>query len=134
MENNNQSMTEIFGEIIYSYSRAQAIADGVLVDLSAVAPEVCRQHYKYNVACTSEVWGIIDQAVKNKKHCNDYNGVIHDMLWMSRVYKRELTPSDILFQVKIKGAGRKSLFEFKMNCGPNDDASPCLTIMMPWED
>ena len=28
------SMEELFGETIYSYSRAQAIEDGVLVDLN----------------------------------------------------------------------------------------------------
>ena len=129
-----ETMEEIFGPVIYSYTRAQAIEDGVLVNLSEIAPDVCREHYKYPIACTSEVWGIIDRAIKNEKHCNDLNGVIHDILWMSRVFKRTIDANTIMFRVKITGAGRKSVFDFKMVCGPNDDASPCLTIMMPHED
>lgn len=133
-DNNTQSMEDLFGPVIYSYTRAQAIEDGVLVDLSELAPDVCRQHYKYHIACTAAVWAIIDQAVNNKRCMNDLKGVIHDMLWMSRVYKKNLSPSDILFQVKIVGAGRKSLFEFKMTCSGGDDGEPVLTILMPNED
>lgn len=43
-------------KLIYSYTRAQAIEDGVLVDLTAIALDVCREHYKYPIACTSAVW------------------------------------------------------------------------------
>ena len=121
-------------EVISTYTRAQAIEDGVLVDLSAVAPGVCAQHYKYPIACTASVWGIIERAVKNEKHCNDLNGVIHDLLWMSRTYKRDLDESTVIFRVKITGAGRQSVFNFKMVCGPGDDAAPVLAIMLPEED
>ena len=120
--------------MISTYTRAQAIEDGVLVDLSAVAPGVCAQHYKYPIACTASVWGIIERAVKNEKHCNDLNGVIHDLLWMSRTYKRDLDESTVIFRVKITGAGRQSVFNFKMVCGPGDDAAPVLAIMLPEED
>ena len=121
-------------DVISTYTRAQAIEDGVLVDLSAVAPGVCAQHYKYPIACTASVWGIIERAVKNEKHCNDLNGVIHDLLWMSRTYKRQLDASTVIFRVKITGAGRQSVFNFKMSCGPGDDAAPVLTIALPEED
>jgi hypothetical protein len=123
----------IFGEVISSYSRAQAIEDGVLVDLSAVAPEVCRQHFKTPVACTAEVWSTIDKAVKNKRWMNDLNGVIHDLLWMSRCYARPGHASH-LFPVIIRGAGRKSKFTFKAVCGPGDQGEPVITIMLPQED
>jgi len=56
------------------------------------------------------------------------------MLWMSRVMKGSLNESTILFRVKIKGAGHKSLFDFKMVCGPGDTAEPVMTIMLPNED
>lgn len=125
---------EIFGEVISSYSRAQAIEDGVLVDLSAIAPAVCAQHFKVPVACTSSVWDIIEKAVNNKRWMNDLNGVIHDMLWMSKVMKRDLSPTTRLFQVIIKGAGRQSKFTFKSVCGPGDNAEPVITIMLPSED
>ncbi len=132
MEN---SMQEIFGDVIFSYSRAQAIEDGVLVDLGQDKMlEVCRQHYKYPIACTAAVFGIMERAVANKKHCNDFAGVLHDMLWMSKVYKRQVDPTTVMFRVKITGAGRKSVYDFKMVCGPGDDAEPVMTIMLPDED
>ena len=121
-------------EVISSYSRAQAIDDGVLVDLSAAAPDVCRQHYKFAIACTAAAWAIIDHAVKNKRHCNDINGVVHDLLFMSRHCFCELDQHSREFSVIIKGAGRKSRFTFKLVCGPGDDAEPVLTLMLPDED
>ena len=45
---------ELFGEVISSYSRAQAIEDGVLVDVSSVAREA---GIKFPVAMTRTVWG-----------------------------------------------------------------------------
>lgn len=126
---------EIFGEPISVYTRAQALEDGVLVDLMQdKMAEVARQHYKYPIACTAAVWEIIDKAVKNPKWCNDYAGVLHDMLWMSRVYKRQLSETTVIFRVKIVGAGQKQLYDFKMVCGPSDDGSPCMTIMCSDED
>ena len=128
-------MTELFDEPISSYSRAQAIEDGVLVDLMQdKMTEVCRQHYKYPIACTIAVFSIMEKAVSNRKHLNDFAGVLHDMLWMSRVMKRQVAPDTILFRVKITGAGPRSLYEFKMVCGPGDNAEPVLTIMLPEED
>lgn len=121
-------------EIIRSYSRAQAIEDGVLVDLTALAPGVCRQHYRFPVACTAAVWSIIDRAIKNPKWANDINGVVHDLLWMSRCRSNRLDERTLLFEVIIRGAGRRSVFKFKLVCGPGDDREPVLTLMSPEED
>ena len=119
--------------IIFSYSRKQAIEDGVLVDLNAVAPEEC-ELYKYPVACTAAVWDIIDKAVKNPRWSNDIKGVMWDIMYMSTAMSKVVDESTKLFQVIIKGAGRKSTYTFKMVCGPGDDAKPVITIMLPNED
>jgi len=129
------TLEDVFGPVISSYTRKQAIEDGVLVDLRQDAmASVCMQHYKYPIACTASVFSIMEAAVNNKRHCQDYAGILHDMLYMSRVMKRKLSPDTVLFRVKIVGAGRQSLYEFKMVCGPGDDAEPVLTIMLPTED
>ena len=122
--------------VISAYSRAQAIEDGVLVDLMHdKMAEVARQHYKHPIACTAAVFEIMRKAAENKRHGNDYAGVLHDMLWMSRVYGRgQLGQSTVLFRVKITGAGRKNLYDFKLMIGPGDDATPMITIMLPEED
>jgi hypothetical protein len=128
------SPSDLFGEVIHSYTRAQAIEDGVLIDLSALAPEVCRQHYTAPVACTAAVWAIVDRAVKNPRWMNDVNGVVHDVLWMSRVSGARLDGFTKIFQVIIKGAGRKSTFTFKATMGPDESGTPCFTIILPEED
>jgi hypothetical protein len=123
-------------DLISVYTRAQAIEDGVLVDatISDLA-EVSRQHYKYPIAMTSEVFTIMQRSVKNRRYCNDYRGVWHDILWMSKrnVISRP-DPTTVLFTVKITGAGRRQLYTFKMVCGPGDDSSPVLTLMLPEQD
>ncbi|CAJ6925858.1 ISBma1, transposase [Burkholderia pseudomallei] len=42
-----------FGRVIFSYTRAQAIADGVLIDVSSAALDV---GFRHPVALTSAVW------------------------------------------------------------------------------
>ena len=123
-------------DVIYSYTRAQAIDDGVLVDgtIGDLA-EVTRQHYKYPVAMTAAVFALMEQAVNNRKHCNDWRGVWHDILFMSRAYiTRRFDDTSHLFEVIITGTGRKKKHTLKIVCGPGDDAEPVVTIMLPEED
>lgn len=127
-------LADFYGTPIYTYTRDQSLADGVLWDLSADFPDLCREHYKYPIACTAAVAEIIKKAVENSKFCNDHTGILHDMLHMSRVYKRQIDEQTVIFRVTIKGAGRRSVFDFKMVCGPDDTGAPCLTIMLPNED
>lgn len=121
-------------EVISRYTRRQAIEDGVLVDGSiGDLAEVSRQHYKHPIAMTAAVWALIDRAVKNRKHCNDYKGVWHDILWMSRLAPAVDYPSR-LFSVIITGVGRKRRHTLKIHCGPGDEGEPVLTVMLPEED
>lgn len=46
-------MTELFGEVIHSYTRAQAIEDGYLVDVTETAREA---GFVWPVAMTRAVW------------------------------------------------------------------------------
>jgi hypothetical protein len=128
-------MQELFGEVISTYTRAQAIEDGVLVDLMQEdMADIAREHFKHPIACTASVWSIMQRAVENKRHCNDYAGVLHDMLWMARNSRNYLNESTVLFEVIITGASRKKYYTFKMVCGPGDDAAPVMTVMLPEED
>ncbi len=93
-----------------------------------------RQHYKYPVAMTAGVFGLIRRAVENKRHCNDYRGVWHDVLYMSRTTPVKRWQTGCLFRVIITGTGRKRNHTLKIECGPGDDAEPVLTVMLPEED
>lgn len=122
-------------ELIHTYTRAQALDDGLLVDLmqDAMLP-VCRQHFKFPIACTSAVFDIMRRAVENPRYCNDYAGILHDMLYMSKVASRKLDASTVFFTVIIVGAGRSRYHDFKLQVGPGDNAEPVITIMLPHED
>jgi len=129
------TMTEIFGDVIHSYSRAQAIEDGVLVDLMQnELGDVSRQHYKRPIACTLAVFEIMRKAVENPHYCQDYAGILHDMLWMSKVVRRPIDDSTATFRVIIQGAGRCKYHTFKFVVGPGDQGEPVITIMLPNED
>ena len=143
-------MEEIFGETICAYTRKQAIEDGVLVDImqdeqmSDIAKRhykfpisctyIAKRHYKFPISCTSSVFGIMKKAVENSEYSNDYAGILHDMLWMSKVMKRQIDESTIIFRVIIAGAGRQRNYDFKLQVGPGDQGEPVITIMMPDED
>lgn len=130
-------MNAIFGDVIYAYTRSQAIEDGVLIDLSyeeSDTAQVCRQHYKHPIACTAAVFEVMQKAVENRNYCNSYAGILHDMLFMSRAAGRKLDESTVIFPVLIAGAGRRRNYEFKLNVGPGDRGEPVITIMLPSED
>ena len=122
-------------DVIVTYTRRQAIDDGVLVDASVGdLAEVSRQHYKHPVAMTAAVFDLMRRAVEHPRWCNDYKGVWHDILGMSRMNPVQKWETGCLFQVIITGVGRKRKHTLKIECGPGDDAEPVLTVMLPEED
>lgn len=129
------SLVEIFGEPIHTYSREQAIDDGFLVDLMQdEMTSVCKQHYKFPIACTIAVFEVMQKAVENPRYCNSYAGILHDMLWMSRCMGRKLNESTVMFRVIIQGAGRSKYHDFKLVVGPGDAGEPVITLSLPHED
>ncbi len=116
-----------FGEVVYSYSRKQAIEDGVLVDLSEV--DSIKQHWKHPFACTSTVWAIIETALQQPG--KDVSGICHDISTMAKLAMRTKQDADqICFRVII--AARRH--ELKLHIGPGDTPAPVLTLMLPNED
>ena len=116
------------------YTRNQAIEDGFLVDINSISPaldNLVKEHYKLPVCFTSTLWTVIDKAVKNKKWMNDLQGIIHDILWMSRVYKVSLSPSIVRFTVIITGAGRKKNHVLELQVHGGDEGEPVITVGYP---
>lgn len=116
-----------FGETIYSYSRAQAIKDGVLVDLSQI--DAIKQHWKYPFACTDTVWSIIEKALETPGQ--DVSGICHDICTMAKLaLKNDNISERVLFRVLIAAQSH----EMKLHCGPGDTPAPVLTLMLPNEN
>lgn len=117
-------------EVIDVYTRAQAIEDGILVDLMQDKMEkVCRQFYKYPIACTAGVFEAMETSVKYTRGAS-FAGILGDMFSMCRLTGRSIDPTTKAFKCKV---GRR-LLDLKMVCGPGDDAEPVLTLMFIDED
>jgi len=128
-----ETMHEIFGEIIHSYSRAEAIEDGTLVDVSEIAKEA---GFGFPVAMTSTVWGKYVE-VPHGVSCQDEQGRLWDILFMLRdMIRRNRVPSDTMkFSFLVRNDNRRpKLITLKSVCGPGDNSEPVITIMMTDED
>lgn len=127
-----QTLQDIFGDCIYSYTRKQAIDDGILIDVTATAREA---GFRFNTCITSALHNIISD-IPSKYDYQDYNGRLWDVLYMaSMAARRSNNTNTILFQVimNIKGTNKKYQ-TFKAVISGDDNGEPCITIMMPNED
>jgi len=123
----------IFGVVIHAYTRADALADGTLIDVTATAHEAGLRH---PVALTAAVW---EQYVRvpDGVTCQDEPGRLWDVLWMLRCAAARANGSTLLYQLHIRNDNREGtlpLVTLKAVCGPGDDGKPVVTIMLPDED
>ena len=128
------TLENIFGEIISSYTRAQAIDDGELIDVSETAKEA---GITVPVALTSAVWARYI-AIPNGVQCQDEAGRLWDVVYMLRVaIKQGQGGSVINYKLHVRNDNRDRtppLVSLKAICGPGDNAEPVITIMLPGED
>ena len=120
--------------IIFSYTRAQAIDDGVLVDLTPWARET---GFTIPVACTAAVWhDYIVPPDQTRELGQSERGRAHDVLWMLYCAIRRCGGGDQLaFKVMLLQTPRKhKTVTFRTVCGPGDEGEPVVTIMKRDED
>jgi hypothetical protein len=120
-------MHNYFGEVIHKYSRADAIADGVLVDVTDMAKEA---GFAVPVAVTSTVMADINHA----PNMQDPTGRLWDVLSVGLVNAARLPGSNEFLYPLHMNVGRKKLYTLKMHIGPGDNREPVITIMQPDED
>ena len=113
---------EIFGDVISQYTRAQAIEDGVLVDLTG---HKGTEIFRYPAAFTSALWAEIERGQGKDQGTREAR--VWDVCWMATKFARELGPTRRQTRVKI-GARSHVLWA---DCGPGDDAEPVITIGFP---
>jgi hypothetical protein len=120
-------------DLIYRYTRADAIRDGVLIDVSEVAKEA---GLRWPVALTAAVWAKCVEVPPGVA-CQDEAGRLWDVLWMLRLAARQSGGSEVRFGVHVRNdnsEGTPPLVQLKALCGPGDQGEPVLTVMMPEED
>ena len=126
-----ESLSEIFGDLIFQYTRRQAIEDGVLVDVSEMAREA---GFKYPFAMTTEVWSLIENIPERYSY-EDVQGRLWDVLMMARhaIAKAKPGANEIFFDLILHQADSNRL-KLKIHIGPGDDYTPVLTLMLPNQD
>jgi len=124
-----------FGDVVYSYTRAQAVADGVQVEVSKVAAEA---GIKYPVFLTRTVFDAY-VAVPPDVSGQDEAGRLWDVVWMLRfaIQRTKRGVERLPFALYVRNDNRAAkLVKLIATCGPLDidDPQPAITVMMPDED
>ncbi len=135
-----QDMTELFGEVISTYTRAQAIEDGVLIDVTETGREA---GFRWPVALTQAAWmdcvEWTEEDSKRQTH-QDLSGRLWDVLWMAYVAIRTSKDNgrECFYQFyRVPRGGRKTKARrvlLKLVTGPGDNGEPVVTIMQPEEN
>jgi hypothetical protein len=146
---------EHFGPVVSSYSRAQAIADGALVDVSQA--DGFRGCFLYPVALTRAAWAETVEAGGRWQECRaddsgetlvlcgnqSVPGRLHDVCWTllcalrrRKDSRRAGAPDGLRFSVLVDvlGNGRHRHVDLFSVCGPGDSGEPVITIMLANED
>lgn len=135
------NLAEIFGEPISVYTRAQAIEDGYLIDVSDTS-EYRESGWRMPVAIEAEAWGkcvAVDKGLEEQGQ--SIAGRLWDVLYMASLYvKRIGAASDTAYMKVSVTSHRESkngnhlpgykqvTRNLKITCGPGDNAEPVITI------
>jgi hypothetical protein len=127
-------------EVLSVYTRAQALQDGVLVEVSAQAKE---HGFKVPVAMTYVSWCECVQWTATDERSKpglgqSAAGRLHDVLTMAMHAARNVdgdrAPFTVL-RVPTEGEGQEAeAVELVLTIHGGDKGEPVCTIMLPWED
>lgn len=135
MNNSSHDLAEFFGQPIYIYTRAQAVADGLQIEVTKTAQEA---GIRYPVFLTRAVYDNY-VAVPEGVTAQDEPGRLWDILWMLRYAMSRAKPLTLRLPVALyvrNDNTRARLVKLIATCGPLDidDAHPAVTVMTPEED
>lgn len=145
----------LWGEQAFRCTRAQAIEDGVLVDLTTATDDkgqrLCQEAgFQVPVAITRSAWAKTIEAggtwkaeaegegeILELKGGQSLTGRLWDVLHMLRVACGQAGGDDrVHFHVlvDVNGEGHHETVKLWALCGPGDDATPVITVMLEGED
>jgi len=124
---------------VFTYTRAEALADGVLLDVSPLAREA---GFRIPVALTAGLWAAY--GAPDKTPASD-QGTVWGALWMLRCAAIGILPAKLdrhphgetlWFQLELtpRGKTQPELVLLKAISGPGDVGEPVLTILLAHED
>ena len=135
MTNPNPNDIEPFGPVIYSYTRAQAVADGEQVEVTKTALEAGIKFPVFLTRAVYDAYVTIPPGVTGQ----DEAGRLWDVVWLTRFAILRARPGVTRLPVAlyVRNDNRRArLVKLVATCGPLDidDPAPAITVMMPLED
>ena len=124
-----------FGEVIYSYTRKQAIADGFQVDVTTTAQEAGIKFPMFLTRAVFDQFVTVPEGVTGQ----DEAGRLWDVVWMTRfaILRAHGHTDRLPVALYVRNDNRAArLVKLVATCGPLDidDPQPAITLMMPDED
>ena len=135
MNDQNKIAADIFGPVLYSYSRSQAFADGLQVEVSKVAQEAGIRFPVFLTRAVYDSFALIPPGVTGQ----DEAGRLWDVVWMLRfaIRKAQRGQARLPFALYVRNDNKAPrLIKLVAMCGALDidDPQPAITIMLPDED
>lgn len=122
-------------DVVFSYSRAEAIEEGVLIDVTETAQEA---GFKFPVAVTDTLWNayiVPSGEVLTRNYGQSTEGRLWDTLYMAALAARQTTGNILFYKVIYLMADFKEKeIQIKSIIGPGDNGEPVITLMLPNED
>jgi hypothetical protein len=132
---NTHTENSPFGEVIYAYTRTQALADGFQVDVSKTAQEAGIRFPVFITRTAFDAYVTVPPNVSGQ----DEAGRLWDVVWMLKfaIRKAAQGQSRLPFALYVRNDNRAAkLVKLVAMCGALDidDPQPAITIMLPDED
>ena len=138
---NEQSAESFFGDVISTYTRAKAIEDGVLIDVSSIAKE--SGFNEWPVSMTAGAWADCvawSDTDSQTQVYQDQSGRLYDVIFMAFqaiCLSREVGDRLLFRLYRVPRDGRSTeaeLTNLKLIVGPGDSGEPVITILLIDED
>ena len=135
MNNHPNDPAEIFGQPIYTYTRAQAVAAGEQVEVTKTAAEAGITFPMLMTRSVYDSFVTVPQDVTGQ----DEAGRLWDLVWMTRMAIIRARPGCNRLPVALyvrNDNHRPRLVKLVAMCGPLDidEPGPAITLMLPEED
>lgn len=130
-----EDQDSLFGRVIYAYTRKQALADGVQVDVTQTAKEAGISFPMFLTRAVFDAYVIVPPGVT----AQDEAGRLWDIVWMTRfaILQAQGETSRLPVALYVRNDNRRpKLVKLVAICGPMDidDPKPAITVMLPDED
>ena len=126
-------------EVIHTYSRADALRDGVLIDITDIAKHF---GFKYPIAITGNLFNSYinpneDLIAHGENVKTRVELVLAVLFYAIKGTKEKKSMTRIHFEVEFLMDAieeKYTTIELIADCGPGDNMEPVITIMLPEDD